>query len=375
MAISATPPESTVNPAPDSAPATTPATTPTVLVGQTLAELTAWVKTLDEPAFRAKQLYHWLYVRNARTFDAMTNLSRAFRDKLAAVAQISCLTIADKQISRDGTTKYLLRLPDGRVVESVLMQMQVKERDTLSLCMSSQVGCAVNCSFCATGKLGFTRDLSVAEIVDQYMLVQADSGREIRNIVFMGQGEPLLNTQSLLPALRLLNEGAEVGMRRITVSTSGIVPEIERLSEEKLQLILAVSLHAADNETRSRLMPLNRKWPLEKLMPALHAYVAKTGRRMTIEYVLLAGENDSPEDAHRLGVLLKSLKCNVNLIPYNPIDCGNDPFQRPSSAVIRRFTQTLEPYGKKVTVRVERGVDIDAACGQLANRHAAANSV
>ncbi|HEY9687948.1 MAG TPA: 23S rRNA (adenine(2503)-C(2))-methyltransferase RlmN [Coleofasciculaceae cyanobacterium] len=336
------------------------------LLGKSLEELRALVKEMGEPGFRADQLHHWLYVCCARDYDAMSNLKKSFRDKLAEHYQVGSLTVAERQVSQDGTIKYLFRLPDGKVVESVLMYFE--ERGTYAVCLSTQVGCAVNCGFCATGKLGFMRNLSVAEIVEQYVYVQADSGQEVRNIVFMGQGEPLLNYDNLLKAIHILNKSAEVGMRHITISTSGIVPRIEDLAREDLQLTLAISLHAPDNETRTAIMPLNKKWPLEALMPALHHYVATTGKRLTIEYILLAGVNDQPSHAHSLGKLLQGLKCNVNLIPYNPI--GDDyGYKRPSNNAIHRFRAIVaDQYGKKVTVRVERGVDIAAACGQLANK-------
>lgn len=342
------------------------------LLGKSWDDLRALAQEMGEPKFRADQLHHWLYVRCLRDFDAMTNLKKSFRDKLKERFDIGVLTIAEKQLSQDGTCKYLFRLTDGRVVESVLMYFE--ERGTYAVCLSTQVGCAVNCDFCATGKLGFSRHLSVAEIVEQYLYVQGDSGKEVRNIVFMGQGEPLLNYDNLMQAIRILNISAEVGMRHITISTSGIVPGIEALAKEDLQLTLAVSLHAPDDETRNRFMPINRKWPVARLMDALHQYVDDTGKRLTIEYILLAGVNDQPSHAHSLGKLLQGLKCNVNLIPYNPIFAG-DGYERPSRNASYRFRDIVTGYGKKVTIRVERGVDIAAACGQLANKRQPALSV
>jgi 23S rRNA (adenine2503-C2)-methyltransferase len=333
------------------------------LVGLTMTQLTELATTMGQPAFRAQQLHHWLYVKCARTWAEMSNLSKPFREALAQHRQIGALTIAHKQVSADGTHKYLLKMADERQIEAVLMYFD--DRDTYALCISTQVGCAVNCSFCATGKLGFTRNLSVAEIVDQYLLVQADSGKEIRNIVFMGQGEPFLNYENWLAATRVLNQSAEVGIRHITVSTSGIVPAIYRLAEEHLQLTLAVSLHAPNDALRESIMPINKKYPLAKLMDALLYYVRVTGRRLTIEYILLDDVNDRPEHAHELGELLQGLKCNVNLIPYNPIDAQ---FKRPRRDRVLAFQGILTDYGKKTTVRVERGTDIDAACGQLANK-------
>ena len=285
------------------------------LIGQDRDSLRNLVTELGEPSFRADQLHHWLYVHGVRDWSQMSNLKHSFRDKLSQQYQIGVLELSERQISQDGTRKYLFQLPDGKVVESVLMNFE--ERNTQAICLSTQVGCAVGCDFCATGKLGFSRNLTPAEIVDQYLFVQTDSGQPVRNIVFMGQGEPLLNYENLIQAIRILNQSAEVGMRHITVSTSGIVPRILDLAKENLQLTLAVSLHAPNNEIRDQIMPLNKKWPLETLIPALHEYVSSTGRRLTIEYVLLAGINDRIEDAHELGQLLEGLKCNVN--PQFPI--------------------------------------------------------
>ena len=337
----------------------------TSLIGMTKAELEAFVVSMGEPRFRAEQLHNWIYVKNVRDFDAMLNLKKEFREKLKQNTQVGCLKIAEKQVSSDGTTKYLFRLADGKVVESVLMYFE--GRGSYAVCLSTQVGCAVNCSFCATGKLGFRRNLTVAEIVEQYVYVQADSGKEVRNIVMMGQGEPLLNYDNTLAAIKILNKSAEVGMRHITISTSGIVPKINQLAAENLQLTLAISLHAPNNKTREEIMPLNKKYPLEELMPALRNYVDSTNRRLTIEYILIQDVNDTAEQAHELGKLLKGLKCNVNLIPYNPI--GDDyGYERPSKKRTETFSDIVTSYGKKVTVRLERGVDIAAACGQLANK-------
>jgi 23S rRNA (adenine2503-C2)-methyltransferase len=346
------------------------------LVGMTLAELTAMVASLGEPKFRAQQLYHWLYVKNVRDFGQMTDLSKGFRQKLEAAYGIGILALKAKQVSRDGTIKYLFALPDGQVVEAVLIEFtnRKERRTTYSLCMSTQVGCAVDCQFCATGKLGFKRQLSVAEIVDQYLFAQADSGKEIRNIVFMGQGEPLLNYDNLIPAIDLLNSAAEVGHRRITVSTAGIVPKIQALATENRQITLAVSLHAPTDALREQIMPINRKWSIATLMESLHQYYAATRRRITIEYILLHDVNDQPQHAHQLGQLLQSLHCNVNLIPYNPIGTINGKsvgYQRPRMDACEAFRDVLVTYGKKVTLRMERGADIDAACGQLANKLAA----
>lgn len=336
------------------------------LIGHDLSQLETLVQSLGEPKFRAKQLYSWLYVKHARDFETMTNLAKSLRAKLQEAYEVGQLTIAQKQVSQDGTIKYLFQLADGQRVESVLMYFE--ERDAYSVCLSTQVGCAVNCDFCATGKLGFKRHLTAAEIVEQLQFILHDTRANVRNVVFMGQGEPLLNYDPTLRAIHLINQACEIGMRHITVSTSGIVPTIERLANEKLQLTLAVSLHAPDNETRSKIMPINQKYPLETLMPALFSYTRDTGRRLTIEYILLAGINDSPEQALALRQLLRGLRCNINLIPYNPIGDGYG-YQRPTRAAISAFSQVVSQGPQTVTVRLERGADIAAACGQLANAH------
>ncbi|XVJ51201.1 MAG: 23S rRNA (adenine(2503)-C(2))-methyltransferase RlmN [Vampirovibrio sp.] len=344
-----------------------------VLIGKTQAELLELFTALGHPRFRAEQLHHWLYVKGVQDFSAMRNLSKAFQQELREHFQIGTLRIASKQLSQDGTVKYLFQCADGNVIESVLMYFE--ERGSYALCVSTQVGCAINCSFCATGKIGLKRHLSASEIVEQYTQVQADSGKEVRNVVYMGQGEPLHNYENTVKSLRILNESCEVGMRRITVSTSGLVDHIDQLATEEMPITLALSLHAPNNEIRSQIMPINRRWPLETLIPALERYLASTHRRLTMEYIMMDGINDQPEHAHQLGQLIKHLKCNINLIPYNPM--AKDlpravDYRRSSNAAIKTFmTILLERYHKKVTVRLERGVDIDAACGQLANRYQA----
>lgn len=342
------------------------------LIGLDLPALEQLVESLEEPAFRAQQLHSWIYVKNRRAFDQMTNLAKSLRQKLDERYTVGSLQLVEKQVSEDGTIKYLFGLPDGNQVESVLMHFE--ERDVYALCISTQVGCAVRCNFCATGRLGFKRQLTASEIAEQLLLARYDAGVNIRNIVFMGQGEPLLNYDNTLQAVRILNRSAEIGMRHITLSTSGIVPAIDRLADEKLQLTLAISLHASDNETRSRLMPINRKYPLELLIPSLHRYVEKTGRRITIEYILLAGINDQESHAQALNALLKGLHCNINLIPYNPVEGIDAAYIRPSREQVLAFRDWLMPGYHKATIRVERGVDISAACGQLRNQVLAATS-
>lgn len=335
------------------------------LIGYDLPALEALMLSLGESKFRAQQLHAWIYVHRVRDFAKMTNLGKALQARLAEKYTVGTLRIAEKEQSADGTVKYLFALQDGQTVESVLMFFE--ERETYAICLSTQVGCAVNCDFCATGKLGFKRQLTVQEIVEQLLYVGHDSGADIRNVVLMGQGEPLLNYDNTLAAVRLINKSAEIGMRHITLSTSGIVPMIDRLADEKLQLTLAVSLHAPDDETRLKFMPINRKYPLSELVPAMHRYVKKTGRRITIEYILLNGVNDTPAHAEKLLTLLKGLHCNINLIPYNPIGAEYG-YTRPSRENSDAFRDRLMLGPHKVTVRVERGTDIAAACGQLSNK-------
>ena len=269
-----------------------------------------------------------------------------------------------KQESSDGTLKYLLEFPDGECVETVLMRFD--NRANLTACVSSQVGCAVNCSFCATGKRGFIRNLTYREIIEQVLTIQRDTGLKVTNIVFMGQGEPLLNLDNVLKAMKIFNENFQIGARRLTVSTAGIVPKINELANLDMQSTLAVSLHAPSHDIRQKIMPIENRYSMEELKNALKNYIIKTGRRVTIEYLLIKDLNDTLESVKKLVEYLHDLKCNINLIPYNPTD-KND-YQRPSNNSIMRFKSLLEQSGKKVTVRLERGADIDAACGQLSGK-------
>ena len=291
----------------------------------------------------------------------MTNLSKNFRNKLKEIAVITSAKIAQKHVGKDGTIKYLIEYPDGNRVETVLMSYE--KRPNLTACISTQVGCAVGCAFCATGKRGFIRNLSAREIIEQLMAMQMDSGLIVTNIVFMGQGEPLLNYDETTKAIKIMNSEFEIGMRRITVSTCGIVPNIYKLTELNRQLVLALSLHAPDHELRKKLMPIENKYPVHDAIEALKFFIKKTGRRVTIEYVLIEGVNDSIEHAHKTNDLLKGLKYNVNLIPFNPVE-GCD-FRKPSVERVNKFKEVLEQVNKKITVRLEKGSDITAACGQL----------
>lgn len=326
-----------------------------------LEDLEAFVQAQNQPKYRAHQLMEWMYGQGVSDVEHMSNLPKAFRERLAEVATVTHLETALRQISQDGTRKYLFQLHDGNTIESVL----IPEGDRQTLCISSQAGCGMACTFCATGLGGLTRNLKAAEIIDQVISVQNDAHAKVTNIVFMGMGEPLANTEQVLKAVRLLHHplGLGMGMRRITVSTCGIIPGIRRLAQERLQIVLAVSLHAPTDEKRDRIMPINKKYPIEPLMQACREHVEATGRRITFEYVLLEEVNDTREDARTLGRLLSGLLCHVNLIPFNPVP--ETPFRRPSERRIRDFQSIVSQMGIEATVRWERGADIEAACGQL----------
>lgn len=332
-----------------------------ILAGMTLSELEDLMAKMGATKFRAKQIHNWIYAKSVSCIDEMTNLSKDFREQLKQVASVTESKIKVKQVSSDGTLKYLIEYPDGECVETVLMRFD--NRANLTACVSSQVGCAVNCSFCATGKGGFKRNLTYQEIIEQVLSIQRDTGLKVTNVVFMGQGEPLLNLNNVLRALEIFNNDFQIGARRITISTSGIIPGIKRLAEMNLQSTLAISLHAPNHKLRAELMPIENKYPIDELKNALIGYVEKTGRRITVEYILIHGFNDTPEVAKELAVLLRGIKCNINLIPYNSV-IEND-YKKPSNNDIMKFKYLLEHSGKKVTVRLERGADIDAACGQL----------
>lgn len=331
------------------------------LSGLKLNELERLMEEFGATKFRAKQIHNWIYSKSVSTIDEMTNLSKDFREELKLKAQITETKIKVKQVSTDGTIKYLIEYPDGNCVETVLMRFD--NRANLTACVSSQVGCAVNCSFCATGKRGFIRNLSYQEIIEQVLTIQRDTGLKVTNVVFMGQGEPLLNLQNVLKALEIFNDDFQIGARRITISTSGIIPKINELAEMELQSTLAISLHAPNHKLREELMPIEKKYPIDELKKALLNYVEKTGRRITIEYILIHGFNDTPQAAKELAYFLKDIKCNVNLIPYNSVD--DTKYKKSTNNDIMKFKYLIEHSGKKVTVRLERGADIDAACGQL----------
>lgn len=327
------------------------------------AELTTFVAALDEQPFRAKQIWDWLYRRRVDCFEAMSNLPRATIAKLSESARLGELDMAAQRLSRDGTEKRLYRLPDGQLIESVLMPYDDGRQ---TACISSQAGCALGCVFCATGQMGFGRHLSATEIFEQAMIFARDlaaRGGRLSNVVFMGMGEPFHNYDASLEAVAMLMDRLGIGARHITISTVGLVPQIRRFADEGLQVKLAVSLHKADDGERSALLPVNRRWPIAELMDACRYYVERTKRRVTFEWAAIAGENDTVAEAQRLGRLLAGLHCHVNVIPLNPTGgYGGRPAPGPD---LERFLATLRQYGVKATVRVRRGIDIEAGCGQL----------
>jgi 23S rRNA (adenine2503-C2)-methyltransferase len=328
-------------------------------------ELSSFVAGLGQPKYRARQLWHWLYRRYAATFDEMTELPRSVREQLAAAARLDTLQVVlSRESSDDQTTKVLFQLPDGQTVETVLMRYEKRR----TLCISTQAGCAMGCVFCATGQMGFFRNLRVGEIVSQVLYFARQLAAEaeaVTNIVMMGMGEPLHNYDHTLAAVDRLTdpEGFNLGARKITISTVGLVPAIRRYADERRQTPLAISLHAATDEERDKLIPINRKWPIGELLDACRYYVEKTGRRLTFEWALIQGENDTIEQARALGGLVQGMLCHVNLIPLNPTaGYGGGPSSRTRVAA---FQEELERWGISSSVRVRRGIDIQAGCGQL----------
>ena len=322
-------------------------------------EVTAVLRELGEPAFRGKQVFTWLS-RGAASYDEMTNLPKSLREKLAAANPMVVPKAARKQVSRlDGTIKYLWELADGNCVESVLMQYHHGN----TVCISSQVGCRMGCAFCASTVAGRVRDLTPGEMLDQVIFTQRDSGLEISNIVLMGIGEPMDNLDTVLRFLELVNhpDGMNIGMRHISLSTCGVIPGIDRLADLGLQLTLSVSLHAPDSETRSRIMPVNRAYDVDRLFEACHRYFRKTGRRISFEYAMIDGVNDQDWQADLIARKLRGMPGHVNLIPLN--DVVESPF-KPSKR-IAAFQKRLESHGITATVRRSLGGDIDASCGQL----------
>lgn len=348
---------------------------------QTVEELSARFKEWGQPEYRVSQLLEWLYVHRVCDWEAMSNLPKALREELRSHYTFHCLELIRKQGSRDTTQKFLWRLPDHSLIESVLIPanpaLYGESSDRHTLCVSTQVGCAYGCGFCASGLEGWKRNLNVEEIVDQVLAVErtvqqsphdtqsSTSNRVITNLVIMGMGEPLANYDNLMKALRILNApwGGGVGARKITISTSGLAPQIRKLADEPLQFRLAISLHGATDQTRGKIMPVNRKYPLRELTAACEYYQTKRGRMITFEYILISGVNDGLDQIRPLAALARKLNAKVNLIPYNTVE--GLPWQRPSDEQQEAFLHALEAQGVTATLRREKGHDIDAACGQL----------
>lgn len=334
----------------------------------TLEEVSGMLEELGEKPYRARQLYQWMHQKLARGFEEMKNLPLDLREKLGNRFSYTDLKLVRMQESAfDGTRKYLFELSDGNLVESVWM----KYRHGNSVCVSSQVGCRMGCAFCASTIDGLERSLLPSEILDQIYAITRDTGERVSNVVVMGIGEPLDNYENLLLFIRLLTDenGLHISQRNVTVSTCGLVPEMKRLADEKLQITLALSLHAAFDEKRKKLMPVAKRYSIEELMEACAYYFEKTGRRITFEYALVGGVNDAKEDAEALGGLCRKLNCHVNLIPVNPIK--ERGFVQSERDAILAFKNKLEKYGRNVTIRREMGRDIDGACGQLRRRQKA----
>jgi 23S rRNA (adenine2503-C2)-methyltransferase len=339
------------------------------LLGLSRSKMEQFLVEIGEKPFRAQQILKWLHHSGVDNFDAMTNIGKSLRARLQEVAEIRAPEIVSQQDSSDGTRKWAIRVDGGGLVETVL----IPDGQRGTLCVSSQVGCSLDCSFCSTGKQGFQRDLSAAEIIGQVWLAIKSfdafgaKDRAVTNVVMMGMGEPLLNFDNVVDAMSLMLDDFGYGLskRRVTLSTSGVVPALDKLGDVS-EVSLAISLHAPNDALRSELVPINRRYPIAELLAACRRYLDKqsdTHRVITVEYTLLAGVNDSVEQARELAQLLRELPCKINLIPFNPFP--NSGYQRPSKAAITRFWETLTQAGYVVTVRTTRGDDIDAACGQL----------
>jgi 23S rRNA (adenine2503-C2)-methyltransferase len=344
-------------------------TTPTAITGLSSDELEARLQQLGEPGYRAAQILDWIYAKSAVDFEAMTNLPAPLRKKLSESFIIDPLSPVEGTSSGDTTRKYLFRLHDGRYIETVLIPaspaLYGERSDRYTLCVSSQVGCAYGCKFCASGLDGFTRNLNAGEITAQVLAASRQSGKKINNIVFMGMGEPLANMEHLLKAISIINApwGIGIGARHMTVSTSGLAPQIRDFADQPLQIRLAVSLHGASDEVREAIMPVNKKYPIDKLLDSLRYYNSKKKQKITFEYILIEGINDSGEQARLLASMASSLKAKINLIPYNKVE--GLQWNRPSESVQENFLQTLTSRGIHATLRREKGHDIEAACGQL----------
>ena len=326
-----------------------------------LEQLTNYFASINQKPFRAKQVFSWLYQKEASSFDEMSNLSKELREQLKEHFTFDILKIVEKQESKDGTIKYLFEMLDGSLIETVLMIHDYGK----SLCVTSQVGCNMKCSFCASGLLRKQRNLTPGEIVAQVMKVQLDTKQRISHVVVMGTGEPFDNYDNVMEFVRIINHpnGLAIGARHITISTCGLIPGIQRYSDEGIQTNLAISLHAPNDEIRNQLMPINRRYPLDDLRQAISDYIDKTNRRVTFEYILLKDVNDSLVDARQLAHYLRGLNAYVNLIPYNSVD--EHGYQPSDQETIEKFKSELLRLHINVTLRKEHGRDIDGACGQL----------
>lgn len=332
------------------------------LKSMNLAEMTEFIVSIGEKPFRAKQVYQWIHEKQADSFDEMTNISKKMRESLADAGYLTTLKKEEVQISQlDGTRKYLFQLEDGNVIESVLMRYKHGN----SVCISSQVGCRMGCRFCASTLDGLVRGLRPAEMLDQIYQIGKDIGERISNVVVMGTGEPMDNFDNLLRFIELLTDenGLHISQRNLTVSTCGIVPRMRELADKKLQITLALSLHASNQEKRLSLMPVANKYDIHEVVDACRYYFDQTGRRVTFEYSLVGGVNDTDQDAEELCRLVKGMNCHINLIPVNPIK--ERDYVQSNAKVIAAFKNKLEKNGLAVTVRREMGRDIDGACGQL----------
>ncbi len=334
------------------------------LIGLSRKELGDFIKKIDEKEFRVSQIWSWIYGKKVKKFQEMTNISKNFRSGLDEISYVGSLTLLDKKTSvKSGTVKYLWQLDDGNKIESVF----IPEGKRKTICLSSQVGCALGCRFCATANLGFIRNLTSFEIVSQVLDIIRNIQVTPTNLVFMGMGEPLLNYENLIKSLKILNdpEGLAFSHRKITISTAGLVPQIQRYTGEKHPFKLAISLNATDDAIRSDLMPINRKYPLAQLINAAKEYTKISGKRITFEYVLLGEINDHPQDAEKLYQLLNGLKCKLNLIVYNTT---KNKFHPPSEKKIHKFTALVRKLTVPVMIRNSKGDDIQGACGQLAGK-------
>lgn len=343
------------------------------LRGMTIDEIEDLLILHEEKAFRGRQVFDWIQSKAVQAFHEMKNLGPLTKEKLKKHTELIPLNLMRERVSIDGTRKYLWGLKDGLAVESVLLFHSgdlTKTRNTI--CLSTQAGCPMGCTFCATGKMGFQRNLTVAEIISQvlditYIRRKEEPNFKINNLVYMGMGEPLLNLPAVIKSIKILNheDGQNIGIRRITISTSGLVPQIRELAGEDLDIVLAVSLHAPNNELRNSIMPVNKRYPLEELIGACIYYTQKTGRRITFEYALVKGFNDSTYHARQLADLIGMIPCNVNIIPINKVE-GIPEFDQPQKKDVKSFVRTLKGFGINTVVREEKGSDIEAACGQLA---------